>query len=222
MKRPTAISKITDQLIMFIMVQIPGYFLPVALVIFLVFGDYFGNYPKLISALAAMVIVYLVFSIISMREKKPATVSIPRRQSGEQIIDNKISVRIPEPVVNKNRESPYIYQPKPEPKPAPKPAPKAQPVKKQKAWLPKEEYEAQKKAFYYSRAWLDLRYKALIKNDGRCECCGRSKKDGIKLHVDHIKPRSKFPELELVLSNLQVLCEDCNRGKSNIDDTDWR
>jgi 5-methylcytosine-specific restriction endonuclease McrA len=28
--------------------------------------------------------------------------------------------------------------------------------------------------------------------------------------------------LELTLSNLQVLCEDCNLGKSNTDATDWR
>jgi len=42
------------------------------------------------------------------------------------------------------------------------------------------------------------------------------------LHVDHIKPRSKYPELSLTFSNLQILCEDCNFGKSNIDQTDWR
>ena len=43
-----------------------------------------------------------------------------------------------------------------------------------------------------------------------------------RIHVDHIKPRSKYPELELDINNLQVLCEDCNIGKSNIDETDWR
>lgn len=42
------------------------------------------------------------------------------------------------------------------------------------------------------------------------------------MHVDHIKPRSKYPALELVLSNLQVLCEDCNLGKLAHDETDWR
>src|SRR5262249_39926358 len=39
---------------------------------------------------------------------------------------------------------------------------------------------------------------------------------------DHIKPRSKFPELELELGNLQVLCADCNLGKRAWDQTDWR
>lgn len=47
-------------------------------------------------------------------------------------------------------------------------------------------------------------------------------KDGKVMHVDHIKPKSLHPELKYELSNLQVLCEDCNIGKSNLDDTDWR
>ena len=77
--------------------------------------------------------------------------------------------------------------------------------------------------FYKSDEWRSLRFKALKLNDGCCVLCGRSKrKHNIILHVDHIKPRSKYPELELVLSNLQILCEDCNLGKSNKDDTDWR
>lgn len=38
----------------------------------------------------------------------------------------------------------------------------------------------------------------------------------------YIRPRSRFPELELDLSNLQVLCEDCNLGKGGWDSTDWR
>ena len=40
--------------------------------------------------------------------------------------------------------------------------------------------------------------------------------------MDHIKPVSKFPKLRLAESNLQVLCEDCNMGKSAWDETDWR
>jgi hypothetical protein len=77
--------------------------------------------------------------------------------------------------------------------------------------------------FYASDEWRALRFKALKGSDGRCSLCDRSKRhDGVTLHVDHIKPRSKFPALELVLSNLHVLCEDCNLGKSNRDDTDWR
>lgn len=76
--------------------------------------------------------------------------------------------------------------------------------------------------FYASRAWRQLRYLALRNTNGRCQCCGSSAANGIVIHVDHIKPRPKFPHLELALDNLQVLCEDCNMGKSNWDETDWR
>lgn len=75
--------------------------------------------------------------------------------------------------------------------------------------------------FYLTREWRELRYKALQANEGRCQCCGRTPAHGIVLHVDHIKPKSKFPHLALTLTNLQVLCADCNIGKSNKDETDW-
>lgn len=86
----------------------------------------------------------------------------------------------------------------------------------------KSKYKQAREAFYFSREWRELRYQALKANDGKCSCCGRGASSGAVLHVDHIQPRSKFPALELMLSNLQVLCEDCNVGKSNKDVTDWR
>ena len=70
--------------------------------------------------------------------------------------------------------------------------------------------------------WRSLRYEAFKKYGNKCQCCGASPETGAVLHVDHIKPKSKFPELEYEISNLQILCEDCNLGKSNRDDTDWR
>lgn len=75
--------------------------------------------------------------------------------------------------------------------------------------------------FYSSTAWRQLRYLAL-KNAGGCQCCGAKASDGVQIHVDHIKPRSRYPELELSLDNIQVLCEDCNIGKGDWDNTDWR
>lgn len=78
-------------------------------------------------------------------------------------------------------------------------------------------------AFYASQRWRRLRYEFLKDCAGTCEACGRSRKGhGVILHVDHIKPRSKFPHLSLERSNLQALCEDCNLGKSNRDTIDWR
>lgn len=77
--------------------------------------------------------------------------------------------------------------------------------------------------FYTSDEWRQLRVRVLEKFACKCMMCGRSPKDhGIVVHVDHIKPRSKFPKLSLEISNLQLLCEDCNIGKGNKYQTDWR
>lgn len=76
--------------------------------------------------------------------------------------------------------------------------------------------------FYTSREWRQIRYAALKKYNGTCLCCGRSPAiHGVVLHVDHILPKSIRPDLALTLSNLQVLCEDCNLGKSNHDSVAW-
>lgn len=77
-------------------------------------------------------------------------------------------------------------------------------------------------SFYDTDEWREVRYRALVIHGGCCQCCGASPFRGNPLHVDHIKPRSKFPELELDLNNLQVLCKDCNLGKRAWDQTDWR
>lgn len=76
--------------------------------------------------------------------------------------------------------------------------------------------------FYRSRSWQNLRYEAFKRYGKRCALCGRSPADGVILHVDHIKPRSKHPELALDINNLQILCEDCNMGKGVRDKTKWR
>ena len=64
-----------------------------------------------------------------------------------------------------------------------------------------------------------LRYRVLKNSNGRCSLCGATKKE-TTLHIDHIKPRSKGGSNEE--SNLQVLCLECNLGKSNKDSTDFR
>lgn len=75
--------------------------------------------------------------------------------------------------------------------------------------------------FLQSKAWLRLRIEALKKYGNKCQCCGASANDGIRLNVDHIKPRRLFPELALEINNLQILCNECNEGKGNWDFTDW-
>ena len=64
--------------------------------------------------------------------------------------------------------------------------------------------------------------KAIEKYGSRCMACGRGPKNGAVIHVDHIKPRSIYPELALSFSNLQILCEDCNLGKMANAGRDWR
>lgn len=76
--------------------------------------------------------------------------------------------------------------------------------------------------FYATKVWQKLRYRTLIHYGRRCMCCGATAKDGVKIHVDHIKPRSRYPELALEFANLQVLCEPCNMGKGADDETDFR
>jgi len=76
--------------------------------------------------------------------------------------------------------------------------------------------------FLTSKAWMRARLKALKEYGNKCQSCGQSPSDGIRLNVDHIKPRRLFPELALDPTNLQVLCSQCNEGKGNWDMTDFR
>jgi hypothetical protein len=65
--------------------------------------------------------------------------------------------------------------------------------------------------FYDSPAWRTLRVRILYRDGRICALCRATQGE---MHVDHIKPRSRFPELELDPSNLRVLCRACNLGKS--------
>ncbi len=76
--------------------------------------------------------------------------------------------------------------------------------------------------FLKSYKWRELRMKALQLYGRRCGCCGATPETGAVMHVDHIKPRRFHPELALDINNLQILCEECNHGKGNWDETDWR
>jgi 5-methylcytosine-specific restriction endonuclease McrA len=81
------------------------------------------------------------------------------------------------------------------------------------------QYRSNMKAeFYMTKEWMELRYRVLKEKGRKCVCCGDEKGP---FHVDHIKPRSRFPYLELNFDNLQVLCAPCNLGKGAWDKTDW-
>lgn len=99
-------------------------------------------------------------------------------------------------------------------------------VKEKKARKPVQqsylEYKAESDKFLASYDWKRLRMEALKLHGAKCQCCGASPSTGAVLNVDHVLPRKTHPHLSLELSNLQVLCGDCNHGKGNWDTTDWR
>jgi len=85
----------------------------------------------------------------------------------------------------------------------------------------KKDKAKKSKSFYKTDVWHRLRYKAFLIHGKRCMVCGATGKDS-RLHVDHIKPISKFPQLMTDINNLQILCALCNKGKGNWDETDHR
>lgn len=60
-----------------------------------------------------------------------------------------------------------------------------------------------------------LRALVLMRDGARCRLCGAVPGDGVRLHVDHVKPWSKGGET--VLENLQILCHVCNIGKGDVE-----
>ena len=85
-----------------------------------------------------------------------------------------------------------------------------------------------KDEFYASWEWRTLRMEVIKEQGTTCNCCGASKGNTdmagkpVKIVVDHIKPLSKHWDLRLEKSNLQILCDECNMGKGNWDETDFR
>jgi len=65
-----------------------------------------------------------------------------------------------------------------------------------------------------------VRWQVFKRDNWKCVACGRNAEDNIILHIDHILPRSKGGKDEM--KNYQTLCETCNIGKSNKDETDLR
>jgi hypothetical protein len=110
----------------------------------------------------------------------------------------------------------HVKSPKKKKKAAHKPA--IQPAKPAFVFDPKVTYPYRPgmgAEFYSTAEWRKIRFTVLRESGAVCCVCGQSRASGHVMHVDHIKPRSKFPALELVRSNLQVLCSDCNWGKGS-------
>ena len=72
---------------------------------------------------------------------------------------------------------------------------------------------SQSKQYQRSLMTNSLRYDILKRDGFRCQICGATAADGVKLHVDHIVPIAKGGKTEP--SNLRTLCDRCNSGKSD-------
>jgi hypothetical protein len=81
-----------------------------------------------------------------------------------------------------------------------------------------EHVAKQDAGFYASVEWIVLRRKVLDHYGRVCMKCGSEDQPS----VDHVKPRSLFPALELDFDNMQVLCRPCNSSKSNRNEADYR
>jgi 5-methylcytosine-specific restriction endonuclease McrA len=69
--------------------------------------------------------------------------------------------------------------------------------------------------FYHSPEWIELRKQVLKKYGATCMICGRSKKDGAAINVDHIMSRKRWPSKALDFENMGVLCGYHNKIKGN-------
>ncbi len=67
--------------------------------------------------------------------------------------------------------------------------------------------------FQRQRLKASDRVTVLVRDNYQCKMCGISRTDGAVLEIDHIHPISKGGSNDL--TNLQVLCRECNSGKSN-------
>lgn len=73
-------------------------------------------------------------------------------------------------------------------------------------------------AFIARPEWKALRLQVINHYGANCMRCGSVD----NINVDHIRPKSKYPELALDFDNLQVLCWSCNKEKNVHDETDYR
>jgi len=73
--------------------------------------------------------------------------------------------------------------------------------------------------FYETKEWISLSSTVKKIYGKKCMKCGDSKSI---MHTDHIIPRSLDISKELDIKNMQVLCENCNIEKSNLNCNDYR
>ncbi len=88
-------------------------------------------------------------------------------------------------------------------------------VEERTTYAPKPRKRLQFKTddFCDSKPWRELRAKVIDFYGRQCMKC---KGVGDIIQVDHIKPKSLYPELALDFRNMQVLCIHCNKDKGQV------
>ena len=88
--------------------------------------------------------------------------------------------------------------------------------------IDKEELKSKPIKTHKTKRQVTLRQRFLVmrRDNFKCKNCGRSPAThpGLILEIDHVIAWSEGGET--ILENLQTLCEDCNRGKSNLEPYD--
>lgn len=67
----------------------------------------------------------------------------------------------------------------------------------------------------YGSAWNKLRTIVMMRDFQICQPCTRNNRVTLATEVDHIIPKAKGGTDDL--SNLQAICEDCHKKKTNKD-----
>lgn len=71
----------------------------------------------------------------------------------------------------------------------------------------------EKNAFWKGGGWNYWNRQTKIRDNYTCQKCDFSDKE--IMQVDHIKPKSIFPELKYLMDNLITLCPNCHARKTN-------
>ena len=71
-----------------------------------------------------------------------------------------------------------------------------------------KEFEEEIQKFYNSEEWKKLRTEVFTRDNFTCQDCN---KYGGYLEANHIKARSRHPDLKLVASNIETLCKPCHK-----------
>ncbi|MGG3383070.1 HNH endonuclease [Heyndrickxia faecalis] len=93
--------------------------------------------------------------------------------------------------------------------------------------MPEYKTLEQKRKFYDSAEWKQIRERVKARDNYECQECKRqgrvtvdtnqysenAKRKKIQLVVDHIKELENYPELALDMDNLETLCVNCHNKK---------